>query len=213
MGTLPNHSHLLSQAGPTAVELKPCWSGSSSVSACRRMPHQAWSERFQRVSASCYRGFLRVVCEGDLVIFTPVPLRLKLRRLGSGLGGFLGVIWEGDRLPTRSMTEVEPRYDHASTTRPTRRTDGDHVRIAPLATKWSPEWRTLSLANAAIPSAQRRMVELEIAETASRTHSTSSTPRPGTSTLVDPVTKPPRRRLQIDRRVHTCGDGGRRSRS
>lgn len=39
------------------------------------------------------------------------------------------MIWEGDRVPTRLMTNVEPRHAPASTTRPGRRIGGDLIRI------------------------------------------------------------------------------------
>jgi hypothetical protein len=108
---------------------------------------------------------------------------------------FLGVVWEGDQLLERLMTDFERRYDPASTTRSNSRPTASFIRYG----------RMLSLANAAIPGAQRRMVEPESANTASPNKSTSSTLNPGPSEHRDPVTIHSRLRLQIDRRVHTCG--------
>jgi hypothetical protein len=106
------------------------------------------------------------------------------------------VVWEGDQVLALLMTDFERRYDPASTTRSNSRPTASFIRHG----------RMLSLAYAAFPNGQRRMVELENPITASRNKSTSSTLNPGPTNHRDPATTHPRLRLQIHRRVHTCGD-------
>jgi hypothetical protein len=71
------------------------------------------------------RGILRVVCEGDPVILARVTRRSELppswECFGSCLGGFLGAVWEGNRLRARSMTGVSgsPANESASPHGPT----------------------------------------------------------------------------------------------
>jgi hypothetical protein len=105
------------------------------------------------------------------------------------------VVWEGDQLLARLMTDFERRYEPASTTRSNSRPTASFIRHG----------RMLGLANAAISSAERRMVELESANTVSPNLSTSSILNPGPGNHRDPATVHPRLRLQIHRRLHTCG--------
>lgn len=111
------------------------------------------------------------------------------------MGVFLGVVWEGERLLDRLMTDFERRHEPAPMTRSNTRHRASFIRHG----------RMLSLANAAILSAQRRMVEPENANTEFPNMSTSSKLNPGPVNHRDPATAHPRRRLHIDRRVHTCG--------
>ncbi len=110
---------------------------------------------------------------------------------------FLGVVWQGERLLDRLMTDFEPRYEPASMTRSNSRPTASFIRHG----------RMLGLASAAIPSAQGRMVEPENANAESPNMSTSSTLNPGPGNRRDPATTHPRLRLRIQnhRRVHTCG--------
>ena len=145
---------------------------------CRRRgesPYRAWSEGSGRVSGSG----LGVVWEGDLVFSAAMTYRPPVRDSGEDRG-------EGDRLPAGLMSDIEPRCD------PARLPDsiGDSVARSPGST---------------IPSVQGRMVELESVRTISPASSTSSTLNPGPANDRDSVTTHRGLRLELDRRVHTCG--------
>ncbi len=107
------------------------------------------------------------------------------------------MVWQGDQLLALLLTDFERRYEPGSTTRSNSRPTASSIRHG----------RMFRLANLAIPRAQRRMVEPENADTASPNKSTSSTLSPGPANDRDPATTHPRLRLrlQIDRRLHTCG--------